>query len=88
MVLEGAGFGVLEAGTAEDGLDTLAREDVDLVLLDIKLPGISGVEALHRIRGDAATVRLPVLMISGHASVAEAVEAVQAGATRFLRETP
>ncbi|MEO0323134.1 MAG: sigma-54 dependent transcriptional regulator [Myxococcota bacterium] len=86
MVLEGAGFAVLEAASAEDGLASLVKEDVDLVLLDIKLPGISGVEALHRIRGDAATARLPVLMISGHASVAEAVEAVQAGATDFFEK--
>ncbi|MEM1414742.1 MAG: sigma-54 dependent transcriptional regulator [Myxococcota bacterium] len=86
MVLEGAGLDVLEAGTAEEGLATLGDEEVDLVLLDIKLPGVSGVEALRRIRAKPTTQQLPVLMISGHASVAEAVGAVQAGATDFFEK--
>lgn len=86
MVLEGAGFDVLEAESGEDGLATIEREEVDLVLLDIRLPGISGIEALERIRRRPETRRLPVVVISGHASVAEAVSAVQSGATDFFEK--
>jgi two-component system nitrogen regulation response regulator NtrX len=86
MVLEGAGFNTTEADSAEAALDSLAHGDVDLVILDIRLPKMSGIEALERIRDKPETRRLPVLMISGHASVAEAVQAVQLGATDFFEK--
>ncbi|MBK8169313.1 MAG: sigma-54-dependent Fis family transcriptional regulator [Sandaracinaceae bacterium] len=86
MVLDGAGFNVLEAGTAEEGLTLLSQNEVDLAILDVRLPGISGVDALQKIRARPETAKLPVLMISGHASVAEAVNAVQLGATDFFEK--
>jgi len=86
MVLEGAGLNVREAATAEDGLAELALGDIDLVVLDIRLPGMNGIDALSKIRMQPETARLPVLMVSGHASVAEAVSAVQAGATDFFEK--
>ena len=86
MVLEGAGFSTVEAPDAEQALETLEREEVDLVILDIRLPKMSGIEALEKIRGETRTSRLPVLMVSGHASVAEAVQAVQLGATDFFEK--
>ena len=86
MVLQGAGFETREAATGEEGLRALEAGDVDLVMLDVRLPGISGIEVLQRIRQSPATARLPVLMISGHASVAEAVDAVQHGATDFFEK--
>lgn len=86
MILEGAGFEVLDAGTAEDGLRIIEDESPDLVILDIRLPGMNGIELLEHLRGQPASARLPVLMISGHATVAEAVNAVQAGATDFFEK--
>ena len=86
MVLEGEGFRTTQAETAEDGLKIIADADVDLVILDIRLPEMSGIDALKKIREDASTQRLPVLMVSGHASVAEAVQAVQLGATDFFEK--
>jgi two-component system nitrogen regulation response regulator NtrX len=86
MVLEGAGFDSLEAGSAEEGLALLEREDVDLVILDLRLPKMNGLEALQKIRSTKEWSRLPVIVISGHASVAEAVEAVQMGATDFFEK--
>ena len=86
MVLEGSGFNTLEASSAEECLETLARSDVDLLILDVRLPQMSGIEALEKIRREPETRRLPVLMVSGHASVAEAVQAVQLGATDFFEK--
>ena len=86
MVLEGAGFNTLEAGSAEDGLDMLKNEEVDLVILDVRLPKMSGIEALSQLRNQPETRRLPVLMVSGHASLEEAVQAVQLGATDFFEK--
>ena len=81
MVLEGSGFNTLEASSAEQCLETLGSQEVDLLILDVRLPKMSGIEALQKIRSEPETRRLPVLMVSGHASVAEAVQAVQLGAT-------
>jgi len=84
MVLEGEGYEVDEAGTAEDGLERVARGGIELLILDVRLPGMSGLEALGRLR--ESHPKLPVLMISGHASVGEAVLAVQTGATDFFEK--
>ncbi|MET0342767.1 MAG: sigma-54 dependent transcriptional regulator [Polyangiales bacterium] len=86
MVLGGAGFDTLDAGSAEEALKLLEDREIDLVILDLKLPNMSGLEALSKIRARAETARLPVIVISGHASVAEAVEAVQMGATDFFEK--
>jgi DNA-binding NtrC family response regulator len=82
MVLEGEGYEVEEAPSAEEGLEQL--EGADLVILDVRLPKMSGLEALAKVR--EADPALPVLMISGHASVGEAVQAVQSGATDFFEK--
>jgi two-component system, NtrC family, nitrogen regulation response regulator NtrX len=86
MVLEGEGYGVEEAESAERALEILEEAAIDLAILDVRLPKMSGVEALERIRSRAEWSALPVLMISGHASVAEAVQAVQSGATDFFEK--
>ncbi len=86
MVLEGSGFNTLEASSAEECLETLGGQEVDLLILDVRLPKMSGIEALEKIRSKPETRRLPVLMVSGHASVAEAVQAVQLGATDFFEK--
>ena len=84
MVLEGDGFHVLDAEDAETGLGLVP--EADLVILDVRLPAMTGLEALARIRKDPQGRYLPVLMISGHASVAEAVAAVQSGANDFFEK--
>lgn len=86
MVLEGSGFNTLEAGSAEEALETLGGGEVDLVILDVRLPKMNGIEALSKIRSQPETRRLPVLMVSGHTSLAEAVQAVQLGATDFFEK--
>jgi two-component system nitrogen regulation response regulator NtrX len=86
MVLEGSGFNTLEAASGEEALEQLASHEIDVVILDVRLPKMSGIEALAKIRGRPETRKLPVLMVSGHASVAEAVQAVQLGATDFFEK--
>jgi len=87
LVLEGEGYEVQAFGTAEEGLAFLEAEAADLVILDIKLPGMSGVDALRKIReAKGAYHDIPVIMISGHASLAEAVDAVKVGATDFFEK--
>ena len=84
LVLEAEGFEVLDADSAEAGLEVLARRQVDVLLLDIGLPGMDGITALKSVMEDDPD--LPVVMISGHASIKDAVEATQVGAFDFLEK--
>ncbi|HKU42317.1 MAG TPA: sigma-54 dependent transcriptional regulator [Polyangiales bacterium] len=86
MVLEGLGHRVHEASSAEEALQLLDREEIELAILDVRLPNMSGIDALQRIRAKPELASLPVIMISGHASLAEAVHSVQLGATDFLEK--
>ncbi len=87
MVLEGEGFSVLSAPTAERGSEILEQEDTDLLILDVRLPGMSGLDLLKKLRSSGKPWgQLPVIVISGHASLQEAVEAVKLGATDFLEK--
>jgi len=86
MVLEGLGHRIVEATSGEEALGMLESEELDLVILDVRLPRMNGIEALQAIRAKPQFADLPVIMISGHASLAEAVHSVQVGATDFLEK--
>ena len=83
-VLEDEGYKTILAESAEDCLATLSRKPVDVVLLDIWLPGIDGLEALERIveMDDPPEV----IMISGHGNIETAVRATKLGAFDFLEK--
>jgi DNA-binding response OmpR family regulator/drug/metabolite transporter (DMT)-like permease len=75
----------IEAGGGQEALDRLAAEDFDLVLLDIEMPDISGMDVLQRMRGAENRLDTPVLIISGHDDDMETVaHAIQLGAEDFL----
>src|SRR5580700_9024876 len=88
LVLEGEGYRVLGAETAAQALGVLASPDtpVDLAVLDVKLPHMSGLEALAKLRSDEATRDLPIIVISGHATVHDAVQAIKLGASDFFEK--
>jgi two-component system cell cycle response regulator DivK len=63
-VLQVKGYRTLEAGTAEDGIRLANERKPDLVLMDIQLPGMNGIEALGVLRTDAATAKIPVIAVT------------------------
>src|SRR3954449_6966443 len=73
---------VTEAGSGEEALAALPEARPDLVLLDLKLPGIDGLETLKRLR--ALEPRLDVVMMTAHGSISSAVEAMRRGAFDYL----
>jgi DNA-binding NtrC family response regulator len=88
LVLEGEGYKVIGAESAEDALAILASPNtpVDMAILDVKLPAMSGLEALERIRNEEATRDMPIIVISGHATVNDAVHAIKLGASDFFEK--
>jgi two-component system nitrogen regulation response regulator NtrX len=82
MILEYENFGFIGASSGPEGLAAIKRESPDLVVLDIKMPGMNGLETLAEIRKIDET--LPVVMVSGHGTTADAVQATKLGAFDFI----
>lgn len=85
-ILEYEGYKVDEAGDGMEGLVKIKQNKYDVVLLDIKMPNLDGMEALDRIL--MMCHDLPVIMISGHGTIDTAVEAVKKGAFDFISKPP
>lgn len=83
-LLEREGYRVDEAGSAEEGIETARTTPPDVLLLDLMLPGMSGLDALPGIRECAPAS--PVIMMSGRASLRDAVEATRRGAFHFIEK--
>jgi two-component system cell cycle response regulator DivK len=85
-LLEHAGYRTLEASTAEDGLALARAHRPDLVLMDVQLPGMDGVQALARLRADPATNGIPVVAVTAFAMKEDRVRFVAAGFDGYLEK--
>lgn len=83
QILEDEGHRTSACESGEEGLALFAREEFDLVLLDLWLPGIDGLAVLERLRGAGGT---PIIVISGHGSIDSAVRSTRLGAYDFLEK--
>src|SRR5512147_1749264 len=84
MTLEYEGYEFVGAPTGQEGLAQVERETPDLVLLDVKMPGMDGIEVLERLH--AMNEALPVIVVSGHGTISTAVEATKKGAFDFIEK--
>jgi two-component system, NtrC family, nitrogen regulation response regulator NtrX len=84
MTLEYEGYEFVGAATGQEGIALAEREGPDLVLLDVKMPGMDGLEVLDRLR--AMNESLPVVVISGHGTISTAVDATKKGAFDFIEK--
>ena len=84
MTLEYEGYEFVGAATGQEGLALAERDAPDLVLLDVKMPGMDGLEVLDRLH--AMNETLPVVVISGHGTISTAVEATKKGAFDFIEK--
>ena len=82
-VLSPRGYRVITASSGEEALELLPSSGIDLVLLDIVMPGIDGYEVCRRIRSEPATAFLPVVMITASGDQ-EKTRAIEAGADDFV----
>mgnify|MGYP006288475189 FL=1 len=83
---ENKDFSIDEAENGKQGLDKLSASDFDLVLCDIKMPGMDGLEVLDRIRKDHPDTA--VIMISGHGDLETAVDSMKKGAYDYISKPP
>jgi two-component system nitrogen regulation response regulator NtrX len=85
-ILSYEGFGIDEAVDGEEGLQKIQAKVFDMVLCDIKMPKIDGLEFLERV--SELYPDLPVIMISGHGNIETAVDAVKKGAYDYISKPP
>ena len=83
---EDASFDVHEAVDGKDGLNKLKNSNYDLVLCDIKMPKLDGIEVLEKVK--FSNKMLPFIMLTGHGNVSTAVEAMKLGAYDFILKPP
>ncbi|HYI08975.1 MAG TPA: sigma-54 dependent transcriptional regulator [Thermoanaerobaculia bacterium] len=81
-VLRREGFDILSAASGEEALSLLDNEEVDLIVLDVMLPGISGIDTLRAIR--ISNPELPVIVITAFSSIDGAIEAMKFGAFHYI----
>jgi two-component system cell cycle response regulator DivK len=85
-VLEYAGYDVRVARTAEDGITSAVSEPPDLVLMDLQLPGIDGLEALRQLRESPRTADIPVVAVTAQAMKHDRERALEAGFNGYIEK--
>jgi CheY-like chemotaxis protein len=75
---------ITTAASAEEGLAILAKRSFDMALVDVDMPGISGIEMVRRLRTDPRFDDMPIMVITGREDMGSIDEAYDAGATAFM----
>ena len=76
------GISTEQAGTGEESLEILAKKPVDVVVLDVKMPGMGGIETLHKIK--EKYLQTEIILLTGHAATCDGVEGIKLGAFDYL----
>ncbi len=83
-LLSSAGYEVIEAVTGEEALRVAEAERPDLILMDIQLPGLDGLEATRRIKANPALRHIPVIAVTSYALSGDEAEALEAGCDAYF----
>lgn len=78
------GYRVLKTYSGTPAMTLIAQEKPDLIILDIMMPGVSGLDVLHYLRQHAAFSTIPVVVVSARATQSDIAEGMKAGATVYL----
>jgi DNA-binding NtrC family response regulator len=82
--LRGQGFETIPVSSGERALEVLGQQDIAMMISDVRMPGISGLETLRRVRKERPT--LPVLLVTAYADIRDAVHAMRDGAVNYLEK--
>ncbi len=83
-VLQAKGYATIEAGTGEEGIRLAAEHKPDLILMDIQLPGISGIEALRALRASPETAAIPAVAVTASVMQQDRKQITEAGFDGYL----
>jgi CheY-like chemotaxis protein len=83
-LLESQGHEVLKAGNADDGLRLARAEEPDLIIMDVKLPGMSGLEATRTLKNEEATRDIPIIVTSAYGPFADKDELKESGCDAYM----
>ena len=84
FLLRSQGFGVRAAADGIEALELLAREEVDLVITDLNMPRLDGLELIRRIRAHPAAAGIPVILLTTEGDEESRRQGVEAGASEYL----
>ncbi|MBS4098553.1 MAG: response regulator [Sulfuricella sp.] len=84
LILKDAGYRVLEAVSGPEALTTLRRDKPDIMVLDVRMPGMTGYQVCREIRDDPEFAALPVIMVTALSLPEERLKGIEAGATDFI----
>ena len=84
--LERSGYSVLRARDGQQALDLALDKQPDLALLDVMMPKLDGIEVTRRLRAEAATSRMPIILLTARAQDADIERGFDAGATDYIRK--
>jgi DNA-binding response OmpR family regulator len=83
-LLQRSGYNVIDAKDGCETLSQIERSTPDLLLLDLTMPGVSGVEVLRQLRGDYDQIALPIIVVTGHTDVQMIRTCLDAGANDYV----
>jgi len=83
-VLQAKGYATIEAGTGEEGIRLAAERKPDLILMDIQLPGINGIEALRVLRASPETAAIPAVAVTASVMQQDRKQITEAGFDGYL----
>ena len=83
-VLKSEGFEIVVADNGLSGVETAQREQPDLILMDVMLPGLTGYEATRRLKANEATRHIPIIAITANTTPAERSRALDAGCDGYI----
>ena len=86
FILEKSGYEVIKAKDGTSGVDLAIKEKPDLIIMDLQLPDIDGLEATKRIRASKADSKIPIIALTSYAMVGDREEALAAGCTGYIQK--
>jgi len=86
FILKKNSYEVIEAATGEEGVELAIKEKPDLIIMDLQLPGIDGLEATKRLRASKADGEIPIIALTSYAMIGDKEKALEAGCTGYIEK--
>ena len=86
FILKNHGYGVLEARSGEEGITLACNARPDLIITDIQLPGLDGLETTRRIRQSEGNEKIPIIALTSYAMMGDRERALAAGCTGYIEK--